>query len=621
MRKFLIPFSCLLWGCSLQAQTLVSIGPEKISVAEFLSIYNKGDRVQTDKAKDLRNYLDLYINYRLKVLDARAQGMDKSQEFREELKGYRDRLASRYLLEREVSEKLVSEAYQRSLKIINVSHILIMCPPEASANDTLKAYERIALIRDKAVSGASFEELAAVYSEEPGSAQRKGYIGDFSVFQMVYPFETAAYNTPPGSVSQVVRTRFGYHLIKIHSVRPNPGRVETDQILIPSSGEAGDSTGKARAQEVHRLLTQGADFTVMAKQFSGRNDEMAVNIVPGQSDQVLEATAFALKNPGDISQPVKTQNGWHILRLTRLEPIPPFEVVKDKLRQRVAADERSVLGQDAFISRLKKEYNFKETEALTSNTALLNAKFEAGDKAGNDVLFTLSDKEVVLSDFLKFIVSKHAENQNTDLLYGDFVKEKLTEMEDQLLEKKYPEFRYLVDEYRNGILLFNISEQKLWTPAQADTAGLRKFYEEHTSDYSWKERAEARIYIGNSAEDLKKIRLMLDEKKSDQEIATIFNAGSPLNLVINSGVYERGSHMFVDRAKWQDNTDSDITVGNAFALVKISRVLPPIAKPFAQVEADVIADYQEYLEMQWLKGLKQKYPVEINQVELKKISR
>jgi peptidyl-prolyl cis-trans isomerase SurA len=623
MRKFLIPFSCLLCACSLQAQTLVTIGPEKVSVAEFLSIYNKGDRVQMgDKAIDLRNYLDLYIHFRLKVLDARAQGMDKSQQFRDELKGYRDRLASHYLLEREVSEKLVNEAYERSLKILNVSHILIMCPSDAPAADTLKAYERISLIRNKAAGGTPFGELAATYSEEPGSAQRKGYIGDFSAFQMVYPFETAAYKTVPGTVSQVVRTRFGYHLIKVNSVRSNPGRVEADQILIPASGEAGDSTERAKAFEVHRLVTRGADFAAMAKQFPAqRNAGAAVDIVPGQSDQVLETAAFALENPGDISQPVKTPQGWHILRLIRREPIPAFNVVKDKYRQRVAADERSVLGQDAFISRLKKQYHFKEMEWLTNDPALLKAKMAAEDASTNDVLFTINNENVVLSDFLKFVVSKNDQGQDTQVLYRQFVREKLTAIEDQLLEQKYPDFRYLVEEYRSGILLFNISEQKLWTPAQADSVGLKKFYKEHISDYGWKERAEARIYIASSAEQLKKINDMLNEKKSDQQIAAAINSSSPMDLVINSGVYERGRHLFVDRAKWQANSDSEITVGNAFALVRISKIVPSTAKSFAEVEADVIADYQEYLEDQWLKGLKEKYPVEINQVELKKINR
>jgi len=628
MRKRLLSFLAVLCGVSLQAQTLVTIGPARVSAPEFLWVYNKGnDVVKSEKA--IRDYLDLYINFRLKVLDAEALGMHKEQAFIDELSGYRNRLADRYLLEREVSDQLVKEAYDRSLKIINASHILVLCASDATVKDTLAAFEKITSIQSKALAGTPFDELAATYSEEPGAASTRGHLGNFSVFQMIYPFETAAYKTPANQVSGIVRTRFGYHIIKVHEVKLNPGKVDVEQIVIAASGAENStdtSSARAKAHEIHKRLMQGADFTTLANQFSdnhsslgsgGKPQEMA----PGQLDKVLEAAAFALKNPGDISAPVKTQDGWRIVRLVRKIPMPAFDQVKEHLRNRVAADSRSVLGQDVFIDRLKKQYQFKEDESIKDNIEALISKLSSAEKNGNDLLFTFGTEKVVLSDFLKFIALEKQESQNIAGLYKKFVQSKLTSFENQHLEQKYPEFKFLLNEYRDGILLFNLSEKKIWNVTAADSSNIRTFYKSKIASYSWKERADVQIYMAGSAEDLQKVKTLLSQDKTDAEVLATMNLSNPINLTVTRGLYERGNHMFVDRAKWQQNSDSEIIIGNAFVLVRINKIIPPSVKPFAEIEGLLMADYQKFLEDNWLKELKSRFPVKINYAELKKISK
>lgn len=599
----------------------MNIGAAEVSVPEFLWVYKKGSGNEGAPKPDMRSYLDLYIRYRMKVLDAESLGLDKEQAFREELLGYRNQLASRYLLEREVSDKLVKEAYQRSLKIINASHILVQCAADAPAADTLKAYQKISIVKNKALAGVPFEELAANYSEEPGAAERKGKLGDFSVFQMLYPFETAAYRTPKGNISAIARTRYGYHLIKVHDVKINPGQVEIARIRIsPAEGET-EAKAEARAREVYNRLAKGADFKRMAEQFSdAKNSVTAETIKPGSlSVKALEDAAFALKKAGDISNPVKTPDGWYILQLVRKIPVQPFDKVKARLTNRVAADERSVIGREQFISRLKKQYRFKENESIKGKAEALTAILSAADKKPDLLLFTFDKERAELSDFVDYLKEKGTE-AGVEQRYKDFIENKLTVFENEHLEERYPDFRYLLNEYRNGILLFNLSEQKIWNQGRSDSTKLLKFYNSRIKEYSWKERAEASIYIAGSANDLLQVKEMLKEHKSDQEIMAAVNRNNPLNLVVNSGIFERGNHMFVDRARWQPNADTEITVGNAFALIRVARILPASPKSFDQVEGVLLSDYQDYLESEWLKELKLRFPVRINEAEWKKVA-
>ena len=340
--------------------------------------------------------------------------------------------------------------------------------------------------------------------------------------------------------------------------------------------------------------------------------------------KALEDAAFALKSPGEISVPVKTNYGWHIIKLIRKVPLPPFEQVKNIFKNRVAADERSALGHHLFISRLKNVYNLKENPHY-KNSEILNEQLNGSDKNLNGVLFTLNNEKILIPE-LGYYIRNHqsavgAFDKSVTDWYRDFLYSKLIGLENSHLEKLYPDFKFLMNEYRNGILLFNYSERKIWDYSQTDTIGLKRFFESRSEVYRWKERAKASIYVAGSAELLAETKKMLRENNSGELIMQKLNESNPLNLIINQGVYERGEHMFVDRAVWKNNTDTEVILGNVHVLVQMHEVTPARSKTFDEVRGLVITDYQDFLEQEWVKELKQKYPVTINRKELKRLVR
>ncbi len=630
MRKFFLAV-IILSNFGLQAQTLLKVGNTEISVPEFLWVYEKsnGSVVHYDE-KSLRSYLDLYINFRLKVLDAEAQNLDHEASFKEELAGYRARLADRFLLDREVTDKLIREAYKRSLKIVNASHLLILCAPDASPADTLKAYTKIADIRKQALSGISFSDLAAKYSEEPGAAERKGLLGNFSVFQMVYAFENAAYETPKGQISSIVRTRFGYHLVKVNDVLPNRGQIEVAHIMVatPKNQSAADSiSAYNKAFEIYKRAVAGEKFGVLAKQYSDdKESALKDGVLPvltiGQTVKSFENATLALKSEGDISKPIKTDFGWHIIKLIRKIPLPPYDQMKEMLKNKVSSDERSALSQEIFLSRLKKQYNFSEnpeTQSIIAQSDSALAKVNPGQS-----LFTVNGNPILLGEFTDYVNDSNpgkSPKKATVNSYRDFVAQKLIGLENKNLESKYPDFKYLMNEYHNGILLYTISDQKIWSFAQTDTIGLKNFYSSVSDNYKWKQRADASVYIANSQANLAETKLLLQQNMPKDSILAKINSTNPLNLVINDGIFERGENLFLDRAKWQKNTDSEVTVGNSYAIIKVKDIYSPTKKNLSEIKGTVLADYQSRLDEEWIKQLHQKYQVTINQAELKKLVR
>ena len=633
MRKPFLAFFIIINIFSIQAQTLVKIGTKEITVPEFLWAYNKSNGTPPSfDSKSVREYLDLYVNFRLKVFDAEAHGLDQEESFKQELAGYRDKLAMRYLLEREVSDKLIREAYDRSLKTINASHILILCPPQASPADTLIAYKKISDIREKALSGAAFDELATKYSEEPGASESKGSLGNFSVFQMVYSFESAAYSISKGKISGIVRTPFGYHILKVNDVISNPGQIEVAHIFIktlPDSSPADAMLAKNAAFEIHKRVAAGEDFSMMASQYSfdsnsSKNGGKLPLLSFGQAEKSFEDAAFALKLPGDISNPVQASFGWHIIKLIRKVPLPGFEQVKNNFKGRVAGNERSALSHEIFINRLKKEYDVKENVDY-KNSRVLDDQLMDLKRDPNAVLFTVNSKKVTIADFADYI-SDHKSDEGASgnsvlQWYLDFINTKLIGLENSHLEDHYPEFRFLMDEYRNGILLYNYSERKIWNYSQTDSAGLDKFFKSNMQVYRYNERANASVYVAGSAKKLAETKLMIKQKSSRADILHKLNHSNPLNLIINENVYKRGDNLFVDRAKWANNTNSEVVIGNAHSLVQVHEVIPARAKTIEEVRGEVLTDYQDFLELEWINELKQKYPVTVNSKELKRLFR
>ncbi|UPT71482.1 MAG: peptidylprolyl isomerase [Flavobacterium sp. JAD_PAG50586_2] len=335
-------------------EVLFTINEKPYYTDEFSRIYKKNlDLVKDDTQKDLNQYLDLFVGYKLKVNKAYKLGLQNNAPYQNELKSYRTQLAKTYFNDTKITQELLEEGYNRLQKEIKTSHILVLADENATPEDTLKAYNKINDIRKKALAGEDFAALAVQYSEDPSAKDNKGDLGYFSAFRMVYPFENAAYNTPKGEVSKIIRTRFGYHILKIYDVRANRGEITVAHIMIlnPKPEETDKDKAKNTINDIYSKISQGEKFEDLAKQFSEDKSSSSKGGLlnkfgSGQlSSEEFENTAFSLANVGDISKPFQSQFGWHIVKLIEKHPIKTMEEMKPELETKIGKDDRSKKSQ------------------------------------------------------------------------------------------------------------------------------------------------------------------------------------------------------------------------------------------------------------------------------------
>ncbi|HEY9886495.1 MAG TPA: peptidylprolyl isomerase, partial [Vampirovibrionales bacterium] len=454
----------------------------------------------------IEDYLDLYIDFKLKVTEAKAEGLDSTKAYINELNGYLDEIKKPYLTTEKVNNELVTETYKRLQEEVNASHILIRVDKDAKAEDTLKAYQKISEVKSKFEAGESFAALAREYSEDPSAKSNNGLLGWFTAFQMVYPFESAAYETEVGEISPIIRTQFGYHIIKVNDKRETLGRIKIAHIMkrFPPQASEEDSVKTEEAiKEVYEKLNSGENWFILAtKESEDLNTKDNGGSLPwfgaGQLPPSLESVAFELEQTGEISKPVKSQFGWHILKLEDKRGVGSLESMEESLRRRVQRDQRSDLKEVEVIRKLKAENNFtKNSEAyalLKSTKPLKVANFKK--KELEMTLFTISDKEFLIKDFL----NEYDSSNKLDPELEQFEKSELIKYEEGNLESKYPEYRFLRQEYKDGLLLFEIMNQKVWSKISEDTTALKKFYEENSSKYKSSEKLKvARIAFSDTS--------------------------------------------------------------------------------------------------------------------------
>ncbi|MFL5752939.1 MAG: peptidylprolyl isomerase, partial [Bacteroidia bacterium] len=500
---------------------IMTIDGKPISKSEFENVYkkNNGKDMASDK-KSVKEYLELFTNFKLKVKEAEAMGLDTAKSFKDELAGYRKQLAAPYLTDKNVNEGLVTEAYERMKWEVRASHILIKCAEDALPKDTLAAYNRIMEYRKRAVKGEDFAKLAKESANEgdPSAKDNAGDLGYFTALQMVYPFENMAFNTKPGEISMPVRTRFGYHIIKVMDKRPSQGEILVAHIMIRLSKEMkseDSANAKKKVFEIYDKLKKGEKFEDLASQFSEdkqsapRGGQLSWFGAGKMPVVEFETTAFALKNNEDYSAPFMTRYGWHIVKRLDKKGLADFDAMKVELKQKVSKDSRSSAGRSALIARIKKENKFTETRNLKKKPATFPALDEivstidssyfkgkwSVDKAAklDKEMFSLAGKKYTQNDFAKYLESHQtrrliitdAKAYVIEQQYKNFVDEACIAYEESMLESKYPDFKNLLQEYRDGILLFELTDRKVWSKAVKDTSGLKEFYEKNKNNYLW----------------------------------------------------------------------------------------------------------------------------------------
>jgi peptidyl-prolyl cis-trans isomerase SurA len=637
--------SALSFAQEVKKEVLFTIDGKPYYTDEFVRVYNKNlDLVKDDSQKDLDNYLDLYVGYKLKVNKAEKLGLDQGKQYQGELRTYRNQLSKNYVTDVKVTKELIEEAYQRSQKEIKASHILFLVDENAAPADTLKAYNKAMDVRKKALAGEDFASLAAQYSEDPSAKDNKGDLGYFSVFRMVYPFETAAYNTPKGEVSKPVRSRFGYHIVKVNDVRPNRGDVTVAHIMImkPKSNSPEDiAKAKTTIDEIYQKLKQGEDFSNLAKQFSQDNSSAAMGgklqrFSSGElSSEEFENEAFALQNPGDYSRPFQSQFGWHIVKLIEKHPVKKFEEVQTDYENRIARDDRSRLITTSMNEKLRKKYTVKkDNKAYTAAVKALNDDIyvkawviPANTEPYNVTILTINnDRQVTAKEFLEYIniqqktgftakpVSKQA-----DILFTQFTDDQLTKYHNDNLEREYPEFGMVMQEYRDGLLLYDLMEKEIWEKAKIDTVGLENFYRKNIGNYQWKDRIDAEIYSSTDEDIIKKTRKYLRKGENAEFIKNKLNTPEKINVMEKSGVFETESNVLPKQAGWKKGVTDIIKEGDYYFVVKVNSTLPKGPKTLNEAKGRVINDYQQYLESTWVNDLKKEFTVQVNRDVFNKV--
>ncbi len=640
-----ILFIALSYASSFTAEAqskkyFFAVGDDKHYADEFKYAYSKNNFKEDIKKDSIRSYLELYINFRLKVKEAKALGYDTTAAFKQEFKQYKGQLEDSYLSPKKEQEALVKEAYERNKWEIRASHLLIRVAEGASQSDTLKALKRITEFRNRVVAGEDFSQLAKVSSDDPSAKQNGGDLGYFTVFQMVYPFESAAYNTPVGEVSMPIRTQFGYHIIKVIDKRPNEGKLQVAHIMVRSTTKNGKEAQLAAEKKINKidsLLKNGADWDELCKTYSDDQNSKTQNglLKPFRRGQIVpefEEVAFQLDTIHTISKPVKTQFGWHIIKLVKKIPLGSYEDEKANLAKRIKGDSRSSMPRNEMLKALKKENGFQKNEvvanklmALPPSVIIKNKwQFDSVKLSDTTRLFSVGNTKISSAQFLSSFNQspfKSGANQKT------IMQHKLSNYEDSLvisyeknrLPNKYPEFSFLVKEYYDGILLFSIMEDSVWNQSMKDTLGLRAYYLSNQDKYVT-HVMDTTIFSSDAKATLDGVILNLPTQLNTDDWNTLNlkllkeNNVSPLTLqIVSKNEAEWGKAISFKNS----NVDKTFEIENTWYWVRISEVI--VYTPLKEIKGKVMSDYQSYLDKKWIADLRKKYPVKINKKQLNKV--
>ncbi len=636
-------------------KTLLVIENQKVPVSEFLDIYTKNNKNVDYSKASIDEYLDLFINYKLKLMEIQRLRLDTQKNFINEFQKYRDQLAQSYLIDKNTVDKLLNEAYNRIQNDVRVSHILVKLSPYANPKDTLKAYNKALEIRKKLLNGADFAKLAIEMSDDNSARDQNtadgrlipgngGDLGYFNVFNMLYDFETAAYNLNVGDISLPVRTPVGYHIIKLTEKHPAIYRFKIAHILLmypPNATTQDKESIKAKADSIYKEILSGADFAELANLHS--EDKGSAN----KGGELPWLTPFRLvpsfvqpiynHKPGDYIPPVETFYGWHIIKLIDKQSPPDFASVKQELLTKLYKDSRYLLAQKKIADSLKQIYKIQYDKKLLVNIAksinkdsLVKRSFKESQIPNLDnILVKIDDHSIYIKDFATYIKKNQSLFTNTDdiqifvnKMFDNFLNDKILEIEKENLEKKNPKFAAQINDYKEGILIFNLMDQNVWSKAMQDTAGLKAYYETIKNKYLTDEKAKIGIFKTNDAKIAQKVQKTLQKniQKSQLNPNLILSKINKKNNVVS---YDS---MVIETKKLADiglektvNAILSKENNNSYEIYWLQSIIAPQPKSLDEVRGLVISEYQTYLEKQWINELRSRYHWQVNDEVLKSL--
>ena len=640
----------------LDKKVLMTIGNEPVTVKEFIDVYAKNNlKSEVIEKKTVDEYLDLFTTFRMKVMEAEALQLDTNAKFQKELAGYRKQLAKPFMSSDDITEELVQEAYERKQKDIRASHILIRCDKHAMPSDTLKAYNKAMDIRKRALKGESFGDLADRYSDDPSAKGMKatdnqparpgnhGDLGYFTVFDMVYPFETGAYNTQPGEISMPIRSDFGYHIIKVQSVTDAMGTIQAAHIFLQLPFDApaeDDAAMKQKADNIYKeLMDQNGDNwrNAVANYSDDRGTvQRGGELSPFTVSRIVPEFIEVCKTlePEQIGKPVRTMYGYHIIKLLSKSGIGSYEQESKALTDRIGKDMRSKKSEEVVLKQLRKEYKFKSNDknieafmATVDSSILRRAYAPAVNANLNATLFSIAGEPTTVSDFVDYIKENMTPQKYVSpstyayQLYETFADKSMMDYADAHLEERYPEFAAQVKEYRDGILLFDLMDQEVWDKAVKDTLGLQQFHERNASKYMWNNRVFATVVTCTRHESVPKVKALIDNGTPLDSLRSVITRDSINYVYVRRGYYQKGDNQYVDQTEWKVGTVNEIpsTVDQSTVIVCIRELRDPEPKTLKEARGLVTSDYQVELEQKWVEALHKKYPVKVDEKVLDKV--
>jgi peptidyl-prolyl cis-trans isomerase SurA len=634
---FLLSFS-VINSQSDSKKVLFTIDNEPVYTSEFIRVYKKNlDLVQDESQKNIDEYLTLFTNYKLKLKEARNLGLQNKPSYLKELESYKKQLAKNFLTDSKVTDALIEEAYERVSNEVKANHILVRLAENANPQDTLVAYKKIQDLRDRALNEGFEKVMKKVHNGQTLFGEELGY---FSGFKMVYAFENAAFNTNIGEISQPFRTRFGYHIVKVYDKRKSRGERTVAHIMVNSKkGDSLAERAKNRINDIFTKLNQGEDFKGLAKQFSEDKSSaskggMLAPFSAGQlSSQIFEDTAFGLENIGDISKPIKTDYGWHILKLYGKQPVKPFQDLRPELEMKVKRDERSRLIDAALVNKLKKQYNISENQPpLDYFTSILNDNYFKRswklpeDFKGEEVLVNIGDKQIFFKDFGDYLVKSQRSFQGrapfdkvVENSYESFLSASLMAYKEEHLEEENKDYAHIVKEYRDGLLLFDLMETTIWNVSRTDTLGLKQFYEVNKSSYMWPDRVDAIVASSTNESVIKKVSKFLKKFTSVEKIEGMMNKDDEVNVIFTTGLMNVENQVLPENFELKEGVSEIYKQDDSYIVVKVKGIYHSKQKLLEEAKGQVVSDFQAYKEKEWLEELQNKYKISINNEALNEV--
>jgi len=639
MKKYFF-FLLTMISLSLTAQTndpvIMTVNGHDVRKSEFEYIYNKNNNEESIEKKSLEEYVELFKNFKLKVAEAEAQHLDTLPEFVGELNEYRFQLARPYLDSLETDVNFEKKEYDRMKYFVELSHILVPFPGVPNSfkifpADTVEPYKKALQIVNRIRKGESFDKLVQENTTTDQTKGRSGYLGWFSGLQLNLPLEEVAYSLPVGQIG-IARSSYGYHIIKLLNKIDNPGQIRASHILISVPENASDAQVAAaqnKIDSIYQALLNGADFAALAKEDSSDPGSAAKGgdlgwFGYGSMVKEFRDNIFALKEEGDLTKPFKTQFGFHVAKLTGKKPLESFEEKQGDIAELLKKGGYTVALYKPAIDRLKKEFGFSENNQTVQKIINAAATMYPTDSlfgtafSNNTDLLKVNNVTYTTNDFIGFL------KKNPNSLYKvstELVAERLSAYEysvlmnalDKDLENRYPELRNLVREYRDGSLMFEISQREVWNKASEDTAGLQKFFNDNKQKYAWDEpRFKGYIVLTRDAATQKKMQKEISKMNPEDAVAYLnenYKVGSVSYVKIDKGIFKKGENPFVDEQAFKTGkAEKPEGFGDFFLLGQVLNG----PDSYTDIRGAVVTDYQDYLEKEWIKKLNEKYPVTIN---------